>query len=680
MKLRSLLTDWKSSLLWLGPVLVAVGFVTERMWRSLPAARALDTLLISVLFLAVAAIARRVLHVTLATSLVCVFTVAAIWFVGVLPALSVLLLCAAAFSVGDWIADERDISSTTIVGISLICAMVGWLLPFPVHYRFVYFFLFLAVVVLKRKRLIAAASGLSAAWRSAVGAAPGVAAFAILAVGLASAVCWLPTVQFDDLAYHLGLPAQLSELHYYRMDVQSQVWALAPWSGDIAQALAQLLAGAESRGAVDAAWLLLICTLTWNLSGLYTTPRWQWFAVALAASQPLTASLLGGMQAELPATAAALALAFTVARAEIATWRNVAAFALITGFLLALKTGFIAIILPLAIWFAWRCRGSWSPRGIAAGLSSMLFVCGSSYLYATLITGDPFFPLFSDALHARFPADVMSDTRWLLPIDASILWQLTFHTGKFIEAWNGTAGFSMLGLGGAAVIALCSRSTRALAACALIAFIASISTVHYFRYAYPALMLLTPVTAAVFATYASIRNATILLSCLIALNLAFQSCAHWTLHVGGVKHRLIHSDGAAEVDRYAPSRGLVRDVRERNPRSIVLFCSPYEPFAAELAGLGFTAAHYDPELEHARTLAIADSTGTVWRSIFARTRANYAIVANNGENNAPLKEALSDAQLVRTIGSDQLWQLPASKQTSTDLVRARDFAREKFWP
>jgi hypothetical protein len=667
-------------LLWLGPILVATGLFTERMWRSLPATRALETLLISVLFLGIAAASRRLLRVTLATSLACLFAIILVWFVGVLPILSVLLLCAAAFSVGDWIIGECDIPSTIIAGLCVICAIVGWLLPFPVHYRFVYFSFFLIVVALKRKRLMAAVRDISTAWRSTVSEAPHTAAFAILIVGFASAVCWLPTVQFDDLAYHLGLPAQLSELHYYRMDVQSQVWALAPWSGDIAQALTQLLAGTESRGAVDAVWLLLVCVLTWSLTGLYATRRWQWFAVALAASQPLTASLCGGMQAELPATAAALALAFTVARSEAATWRNAAAFAFIAGFLLALKIGFIAIVLPLAIWFIWRCRGGWSLRVIVGAILSMLFACGSSYAYAMLVTGDPFFPLFSDALHARFPADVMSDPHWLAPFDASILWQLTFHTEKFFEGWNGAAGFSMLGLIGAAVIALCSRSMRALTACAVLAFIAAISTVHYFRYAYPALMLLTPATTAVVARYASARNAAILLSCLIVLNVAFQSCANWTLHVGGIKHRLIHRNDVAEIDRYAPPRGLVRAVRERDPNSIVLFCSPEEPFGAELAGRGFTVSHYDPELEHARLLADADSTGVAWRDIFGRTQANYAIVSHTSDDNAALKSALSDAQLVLTIGSDQLWQLPASEQTSVDLVRARDFAREKSWP
>ena len=52
---------------------------------------------------------------------------------------------------------------------------------------------------------------------------------------------------------------------------------------------------------------------------------------------------------------------------------------------------------------------------------------------------------------------------------------------------------------------------------------------------------------------------------------------------------------------------------------MILFCSPDEPFAAELAGRGFTVSHYDPELEQARTLADADPTGAGWRRIFERS-------------------------------------------------------------
>ena len=679
MKLRSMFSDWRAWLVWIGPALIAIGFVTERMWRSWPAARSLETLSISVLALAVGFVASRLLRMTLATAIASIFAIAAIWFVGVLPILSVLLMSAAALSVGYAITGDRSQVLPLIVGLSVISGTVGWLLPFPLHYRFVYFLLFLFLAAIQRRRLVALTSDFAHAWQSAARESPRLFAFAVLAVGLASTVCWLPTVQFDDLAYHLALPAQLFELHYYRMDVQSQVWALAPWSGDIVQAIAQILAGTESRGAVDALWLLLIAMLTWNLTiRLSAQPSARYFAVALVASQPLTASLVGGMQAELPATAVTLALALSVLQSERPpNFRDAATFAIIAGFLLALKTGFIAIVVPLAVW-SW-CSTRWTPRLFVAGLIIMLIVCGSSYMYATLITGDPFFPLFSDLFHAQYAANVMNDSRWTAPVGASIPWGLTFHTDQFFEGWDGAAGFSMLGLIGAVIVALFARSTRWLAACGIFAFLAAISTVHYFRYAYPALILLVPATVVAFAAFAPTRVSMILFSSLIVLNLAYQSTANWTLHVGGVKHRLIHRNSVAETERYAPHRSLVRIARD-HPEAIVLFSSPEEPFVAEMAGRGFTVSHYDPELEHARILAESDLAGTSWRAIFERTNAQYAIVSRKDMDATALTRALSDAQMIREIGSDQLWQLPPQRNASADLARARDFAREKFWP
>jgi hypothetical protein len=680
MKLRSTFADWRTWVLWIGPALLAVGFFTEQMWRSLPLARSLETLSISVLTLAVGFVANRLLRMTLATAIASIFVIAAIWFVGLLPILSVLLISAAALSVGYAITGGRSQVLPLIVGLGVLSGTIGWLLPFPLHYRFVYFLLFLVLAAIQCRRLVALTLGFAHAWQSAARESPRLFALAVLAVGLASTVCWLPTVQFDDLAYHLALPAQLSELHYYRMDVQSQVWALAPWAGDIVQAIAQILAGTESRGAVDALWLLLIAVLTWNLTArLSASATARYFAVALVASQPLMASLVGGMQAELPATAAALALALSVLQSERPpNFRDAATFAIIAGFLLALKTGFIAIVAPLAVW-SW-CRTRWTPRLFVAGLIIMLIVCGSSYMYATLIAGDPFFPLFSDLFHAQYDANVMNDSRWMAPVDASIPWRLTFHTDQFFEGWDGAAGFSMLGLIGAAIVALFARSTRWLAACGIFAFLAAISTVHYFRYAYPALVLLLPATVVAFPAFVPARASIILFSSLIVLNLAYQSTANWTLHVGGVKHRLIHRNSVAETERYAPARSLVRIARDRNPEAIVLFSSPEEPFVAEMAGRGFTVSHYDPELEQARLLAEDDVSGASWRAIFERTNAQYAIVSRKDLDATSLTNALSDAQMIREIGSDQLWQLPPRRNSSVDLVRARDFAREKFWP
>ena len=76
-------------------------------------------------------------------------------------------------------------------------------------------------------------------------------------LGLASTGCWLPTLQVDDLGYHLRLPWELMEQGRYAMDPETHMWALAPWLGDVLQSFPQVIAGEEARGPVNALWILL---------------------------------------------------------------------------------------------------------------------------------------------------------------------------------------------------------------------------------------------------------------------------------------------------------------------------------------------------------------------------------------------------------------------------------------
>jgi hypothetical protein len=683
MNLRSPHSRWQSWLLWAGVPLLAIGFITERSWQSLPLPRVLETLVLATLALLVAALLRQFLRTSLASALLCVFTAALTCFVGVLPVLALSLLAGAGWSLGSAIAGNFGKKSmVTITGVGAIAGALGWLLPFPVHYRFVYFSL-LSILFAARARYCRAAlrDGL-AAWRAAVDESPAIAAFAALVVGLASTGCWLPTVQFDDLAYHLGLPSQLAALGYYRMDVHSQIWALAPWSGDIVQAVAQLLAGEEARGAVDAFWLFAAGMLTWQLAAALEAPTYaRWLAVALFASLPLTTALVGGMQAELPATAATLALALnvTTSRKE-GRLRQVFLFAMLAGFLLGLKTGFVAIIIPLGAWLAWRWRGQSSWKMLIAGCALTFAVCGSSYIYAAMLTGNPVFPLLNGFFHSSlFDGTNFADPRWTAPVGLDILWQLTFQTQAYLEGWDGAAGFSLLGLSGAMIVALALRGLRSLALAALIALVAAITAVPYFRYVYPALMLLTPVAVAAVARIASRRHAAVLLICLGVLNLAYQSCSYWTLHIGGVKRRLSHWNNELALERLAPERILIQTVRGQDAAANVLFCSPGEPFAAELAGHGFVTAWYDPDLRRARELADADPSGDGWRNMFAHTDAHYAIVSD-ATPSAGLLAALADAQQIQRIGEVQLWKLSPSPATGNDLSRERDLASMKFRP
>src|SRR5687768_15996385 len=103
-----------------------------------------------------------------------------------------------------------------------------------------------ALVVLRRRALRAAAGSVGNGWREAVAGTPRAAAWAVMVAGLASAGAWLPTMQHDDLAFHLGLPWQLMLNGRYALDPAHQVWALAPWAGDVLQGMAQVMAHAEA--------------------------------------------------------------------------------------------------------------------------------------------------------------------------------------------------------------------------------------------------------------------------------------------------------------------------------------------------------------------------------------------------------------------------------------------------
>src|SRR5690606_6288876 len=128
-----------------------------------------------------------------------------------------------------------------VLGIALGAGVLGWLLQLPVHSRWSYL---VAVLLLLAWRHGALQAGLREAlgdWRVLVAAAPRPAAMVVLALGLAATACWVPTMQHDDIGYHLLLPWSLQLDGRLAMDPDVHAWALAPWAADVVQAVPQLL-------------------------------------------------------------------------------------------------------------------------------------------------------------------------------------------------------------------------------------------------------------------------------------------------------------------------------------------------------------------------------------------------------------------------------------------------------
>src|SRR5690606_11653556 len=248
-------------------------------------------------------------------------------------------------------------------------------------------------------------------WRTAVAAAPRGAALATMLLGLASTACWLPTMQADDLRYHLGLPSQLLMFGEYRPDPAHQAWALAPWAGDALQGFAATLAGGHARGGLNAAWLVLAAASLWAAStgtGARTDERWA--CVAVFASLPPLVWMAAGMQTELPATAVLAALAAVVMAPAVpsGTSRGTSRLysgAILFGALVALKGVHVLTALPLLGYAAWRHRHAMPWRRLPPALALAAMIGGASYLQAWWQAGNPVLSLFNSIFESPyFPA------------------------------------------------------------------------------------------------------------------------------------------------------------------------------------------------------------------------------------------------------------------------------------
>jgi hypothetical protein len=534
------------------------------------------------------------------------------------------------------------------------------LLPVPLHYRIVYLALALGAVAWRWRALLDAGRQSTTVWRECIDAAPRAAAFAVLALGLASTACWLPTLQADDLVYHLRLPWQLTLQQRYPLEPALHIWSLAPWLADVLQAVPQVIAGAESRGSMNALWIAMTAAGIWRLAtALGGSGRSAWLAVALYASVPLTAGLAGGMQTETPTTALLVWLVWVIVHRDDRA-RRLWIGAILLGGLLALKlasAAFALLLLPLALWMHRRL-----PRVIpmlgAAGVA--LAVAGSSYAYAAWTAGNPFLPLFNAWFHSPYYETAnFDDARWHAGVDAALPWNLTFHTERYLEAFAGGGGFVLMALAGAWVLALATRRTAAVAITATALLALPLLPMQYLRYVFPALVLMLPVLSLTAFRFDPRRAAWLLVGVCV-LNFAFQANSFWLLRVGLVKMAIKEAgNDTAVFHAYAPERKLLATIRSTSHRN-VLALDPDRPNVAELGLQGRSISRYDRSLRSAAQQAERDPTGVAWAELLQRADISDVLVRPATRTRAQ-QAALARVGAARqqTAGDLEWWRIPA---------------------
>jgi hypothetical protein len=655
---------WQIALLWAGLPLCLFGIFWNKLWQQWPSGRFAELLILALLAWALAWPLRRFARWSWASALAIVWCAALALFAGPLPVAATALLALTACALGGTIARRESAALQTACGLALLGGALGWLLPLPLHTRWAYLLVCLALVTLRRRVLTDSLRHERECWRAAVSAAPKTAAFAVVALGLASIGCWLPTLQVDDVGYHLRLPWQLLEQARYVPDPETHIWALAPWLGDVLQAFPQLIAGAEARGALNALWMLLTACGVWRLAAtLGGEARAGWLSVALYASLPLTAVLNGSMQTEAPTAALLVWLVTLIARAPDPRTRASFSGALLVGGLLGLKLAAALFAVLLLPWALWRHRPSLRAAHALIATAAAVALGGSSYAYAFFIAGNPFLPLFNGWFRSPFFATSdFDDARWHAGFDWRLPWDLTFDTGRYLEAFAGGGGFVLIALSGVWLLALTARRTAVAAAMLTVLIAVPLLPMQYLRYVFPAIVALLPLLAVVALRHDPRRAAWLLIGVCV-LNFAFQANGHWMLRTGALKQTVLAlGDDAPLFAHYAPERLLLKQLRAaRDSRGNVLSLDPAHPVSAELGSRGRVTSHYDPSLHRAASAADADPSGAAWETLLRRERIGQILL--RPKSLTPAQRA--GLQRVRArqraeVAEAQWWSVPAA--------------------
>ncbi len=590
------------------------------------------------------------------------------YYVGPGEVLVSVLLAAGSLAVGSLFLRDSShgLDDRFLVGAAVMVSLAAWLLPIPVHGPRAYLIVFAILVLACRKRLGNDVVRLGSGVRKLGSRHPILLALLVAITGFASMGLWLPSLNYDDNSAHLTIQSQFLRDGYYRFDIGSQVWAMAPWFNNVWHAMGAMLLGDESRAAVNLLWLLLGVSGAYRLARVLGGSQRSGLLSALVyASHPLTAYFGTSMQVDGPTAAVMLHLLSVLCDRDLAKRSALVPGAMI-GMLLALKmTNVVYLLLPClyVTWVAFRQQEwSWWVRVVLVAVVTG----GASYVYALALTGNPTFPMFNTLFQSPYyPLEGFSDPRWHVGIRPSLLWDITFETSQYMEAYPGAVGMSLLALLGGTLLAAFSRGRSLVLTLAVLLPAAILfSEVQYIRYVFPTLAVLGVVAVTALDRFLVHwpRILVLVLTALSLVNICLISSTSWIMQ-GGAWTGLFNEgkEYAAVLERsITPQHALLDRMVNRYPGACVLNADEGRPYTARLAGRSASIAWYDPQLHKAAVWSDQDKQGHRWVQIIRALGVSHVVVPK--ERDDPLLKALQglDAQLEDKEQDLQLFRVPGA--------------------
>ena len=426
----------------------------------------------------------------------------------------------------------------------------------------------------------------------------------------------MPEISADGLAMHLNIAAWMAAHGSFHFDVSRAVWAVMPMAGDWLYASAYLAGGEAAARLANFAFLLLLAGLVYALARRWLESAGALLVVALLLSTPLAYLVTGSMFVENAWTLFLVAAAAAVERwieTEGRRWLWVAAA--LAGSAVAGKSGALVCVLALAAGVFLALMGKKRPAGLLAGAAVFFLFASPPYLQALVRTGNPLFPYLNNVFRSPLfdRSQPLRDLRFPAYLWPDLLYQITFHSHRFVESLDGASGFHLFVLWPVALLALRRRRpdwvTVAAVAAPLILLMV-FASLAYLRYVYPVYVLVAILAAWLLAEgrrYSpwlgrAIAGAAML--CVLgntwmlgaasgynrefALNLVFDRTA---------RQRFLSSA--------APQRALIAYLNQSAPGQAVAFMNMNA--TAGLVGRAYTDTWHTPDFE--RMLSRARSTG-----------------------------------------------------------------------
>ncbi len=415
----------------------------------------------------------------------------------------------------------RDMTSGTAVedriiaillGIAVYIFLISWMVHFPVNSAPVYLLLLAVPLWLERKRSLRDFAGIRALFRRHAISRP--FCLAIILTGFL-AICQIamsakPDAGWDSLAMHLTAPAFVRDHGFWNFDVTTNFWAVMPMAADWVYTIGYVLSGEPATHLLNLFALGLCAVLLFTLAKRGSSNETALLLVAVFLSAPLTQIETNTLFVE--NFLAAFVLAAFAALVRFRSERNPAYilwFFVLCGMAFEIKLGASAFFLPLLATFAVislrpAARQPNQERNrlriTAFSAAVFLVLAAAPYVTAYLKTGNPIFPFYNQVFHSPYwPPQNFVDLRWKTPLSLHTLGDMTFHSQKYLEYYDGGFGVLYYLLIPLSAIALLLGTGNFLSLSSFLigfgAFILVCLQLAYLRYVYPALPFLLISTA-----------------------------------------------------------------------------------------------------------------------------------------------------------------------------------------